>query len=144
VVLRERLLPPLWVIGLVLILPIMLAIAYGSVFGWTVGIIIMITGIALVLLFVHVTSPVVQVEADGSLRVGTARLPRPAIGTVEVLTSAQAREALNTDARYYVMLRPWYSKQVLRVSVTDPADPHIGWLISARKPSDFQLALAPA
>lgn len=144
VVLRERLLPPLWLMGLVLILPSMLAIAYGSVFGAVVGIVILVTGVVLLLLFVHVTSPVVHVHEDGSLSVGQATLPRSAMGGTAVLTSAQARQALNADARFFVMLRPWYSKQVLRVDVTDPDDPHVGWLVSVRRPDSFQLALASA
>jgi hypothetical protein len=142
--LRERLLPPLWLIGLILFLPVMLAIAYGSVFGHIVGIAILVSGIGIVLLFVYVTSPVVQVCADGSLQAGSAILPRSAIGETAVLTAAEARTALNADARFFVMLRPWYSKQVLRIDVTDPNDPHIGWLVSVRNPRDFQLAFVPA
>jgi hypothetical protein len=142
--LRERLLPPLWLIGLILFLPVMLAIAYGSVFGNVVGIAILVSSAGIVLLFVYVTSPVVQVRADGSLQAGSAILPKSAIGDMTVLTGAEARQALNADARFFVMLRPWYSKQVLRIDVADPDDPHIGWLVSVRNPRDFQLAFVPA
>ena len=46
----------------------------------------------------------------------------------------QAKDVMvHADARSYLLTRP-YVKQLVRIEVNDPADPHPAWLVSTRHP----------
>jgi hypothetical protein len=71
----------------------------------------------------------------GELRVGEARLPLRFTGTVEIFAANEKRKVLGTqlDPAAFVLHRGWVGP-VLRVQLTDPADPTPYWLFSTRRP----------
>jgi len=77
--------------------------------------------------------------ADGELRVGppgnTARLPLRFVGEVEWFSTEDKRRVLgpHLDPAALVVHRGWVGP-VLRVQLTDPADPTPYWLFSTRHP----------
>jgi hypothetical protein len=80
-------------------------------------------------------SPTVEVAA-GRLRAGHAEIPLELLGEAQVIPSRDERRdelGPRLDARAYVMLRSWIPTMV-RIAVTDPADPTPYWLISTRRP----------
>jgi hypothetical protein len=76
----------------------------------------------------------VKVEVrDGELRVGDAHLPLRFVGDVEVLPAQAKRKALGPELNptAFLVHRGWVGP-VLRVHLTDPADPTPYWLFSVR------------
>ncbi|HEU5469888.1 MAG TPA: DUF3093 domain-containing protein [Actinophytocola sp.] len=73
--------------------------------------------------------------ADGELRVADARLPLEFVGAVEWFPAEQKRRVLGPrlDPAAFVVHRGWVGP-VLRVQLTDPADPTPYWLFSTRHP----------
>lgn len=80
--------------------------------------------------------------ADGELRVGDARLPVEFIGRCDVVQASGKRRALgpDLDPAAFVLHRGWVGP-VVRVEVTDPADPTPYWVFSVRRPSELLAAL---
>jgi len=76
----------------------------------------------------------IRVTGD-ELRVGDAHLPLRFIGDVEVVGKDGKRKAMGPelDPAAYVMHRGWVGS-LLRVHLTDPADPTPYWVFSTRKP----------
>jgi hypothetical protein len=72
---------------------------------------------------------------DGELWVGDAHLPVNFAGEIEVLPAKGKRRALGPelDPAAFVVHRGWIGP-VVRVHLTDPADPTPYWLISTRHP----------
>ncbi|WP_344418858.1 DUF3093 domain-containing protein [Amycolatopsis minnesotensis] len=73
---------------------------------------------------------------DGpELRVGDAHIPLAFVGDVEVIGKDDKRKALGpeSDPAAFVVHRGWIGP-LLRLRLTDPADPTPYWLISTRKP----------
>lgn len=139
---RERLTPPWWVFLIGAIVPAMLGTAYGAAFGAWIGTVVFLVGVGLVITLLIRSAPVVAVTASGDLRAGRACLPRWAIASTECVDISDAHERLRSDPTAYLVLRPWYAKRVLMVTVGDPLDPHRHWYVSARAPEAFALALA--
>lgn len=83
--------------------------------------------------------------AEGSLDVGSARLPVSAIGSVLPLSAAQATALRGpaADATARMFLRPYISRGV-RVEVTDPDDPTPYWYVASRRPELLASALDAA
>lgn len=73
--------------------------------------------------------------ADGELFVGDAHLPLEFTGEVETFAAKDKRKVLGTqlDPRAFVLHRGWVGP-VVRVRVTDPADPTPYWVFSTRHP----------
>jgi hypothetical protein len=73
--------------------------------------------------------------ADGELYVGEAHLPLEFVGEVETFGAKDKRKVLgpHLDPRAYVLHRGWV-RPVVRVQVTDPADPTPYWVFSTRHP----------
>lgn len=73
--------------------------------------------------------------ADGELRVADARIPLALIGPVEILPVTAKRKALGPqlDPAAFVVHRGWVGP-LLRVQLTDPADPTPYWIFSTRHP----------
>lgn len=86
----------------------------------------------------------VQVK-DGELWAADAHLPLRFIGAVEKVTATGKRKALgpHLDPSAFVMHRGWVSTLV-RIQLTDPADPTPYWLVSVRKPDLLIEALKAA
>jgi hypothetical protein len=86
-------------------------------------------------------APIVAIE-DGMLRAGRASIDVQLTGAAEALHGEDARAARGTglDARAWTVLRPWVDG-VVRVALTDPADPAPYWLVSTRRPEVLAAAL---
>lgn len=80
--------------------------------------------------------------AGEELIVGPARLPLQHIGTVELVEPIGKRRAMGPelDPAAFVVHRPWVGP-LLRVELTDPADPTPYWLFSARRADELATVL---
>jgi hypothetical protein len=81
--------------------------------------------------------------ADDELWVLKAHLPLEFIGEIDVVPAEGKRRALgpDLDRKAYVMHRGWVGPLV-RVHLTDPADPTPYWLFSTRHPERLKAALS--
>ena len=139
---RERLVPHWWVWVIALGFVGCLAVAYGAALGTSAGALVGATAGALTIWLLWITSPTIVV--DGAfLTVAGAKLPRPCVGDVELLTRDRIRDLRGpgADARVFTALRPWSARDALLVAVTDPDDPHPAWLFSSRHPARAAEAL---
>lgn len=82
---------------------------------------------------------------DGELWAADAHLPVHFIGTAEVVTAERKRKTLGPelDPTAFVVHRGWVSTMI-RIEVTDPADPTPYWLVSTRRPGRLIEALQTA
>ena len=137
---RERLWPSWWVfLATALVIPASLLVFLPiSPFAGVVAAIVLYSAIVLALL---ATSPVIEVD-DGMLRVGRARIERSFIGAVTAHEKADAVAERGTrlDARAYLVLRGWIPG-VVRIEITDDADPTPYWLVSTKRPEGLATAL---
>ncbi len=140
---RERLVPPWWIFALAMILPAMVAIAYGSALQWWAGAVLFAIGAGAAIWLLWRTAPVIAVDESGALLVAGARLPREAQGPLRTVTLDDVDELLRGDARAFTALRPWYSRDALVIDVVDSNDPHTRWIFSVRDSKGFALALKP-
>ncbi|WP_136709792.1 DUF3093 domain-containing protein [Agromyces sp. H66] len=102
------------------------------------------TGVILYLAVVGsltITSPVVEVQ-EGMLRAGRAEISLAHTGEAIPSFDADARVERGTglDARAFLVIRGWV-RPVVRVPITDPADPTPYWLISTRRPNELAAAI---
>ena len=83
----------------------------------------------------------VQVR-DGVLRAGPAVLPLRCVGRVEVVDRRDKQAALGPelDPAAFVLHRAWVGPLV-RIEVTDPADPTPYWVLSVREPDRLLTSL---
>lgn len=140
----ERLWAPPWAWVLVPALVSVVAIAYGSAYGATVGALGLIAGTLIGWLALFAWSPVIRVD-DRVLRAGRARLPLRYAGDARPLVGVAFREELRAgDARSYVVIRPWATRSGVIVPVTDDEDPHPRWLVASRRPDTLAEALSTA
>jgi hypothetical protein len=129
----ERLVVPWWGWPLPLLAAVLLAaeihMGYPGVRSWLPY---LITVPLTVVMMLRLGRVKVEVR-DGELWVGDAHLPMRFIGDVEVLPARSKRKALGPelDPTAFVVHRGWVGP-VLRVHLTDPADPTPYWLFSAR------------
>ena len=79
---------------------------------------------------------------DGELRVGRAVLPLHHVGRADVVERRGKQAALGPelDPSAFVLHRGWVGPLV-RVEVTDPADPTPYWVFSVREPDRLITAL---
>jgi hypothetical protein len=137
---RERLWPAWWVfLATALVIPASLLVFLPiSEIAGVVSAIVLYGAIVVVLL---ATSPVIEVT-DGMLRVGRARIERSFIGAVSAHRGAEAtaERGVRLDARAYLVLRGWVSG-VVRIEITDEADPTPYWLVSSKNPERLAAAL---
>lgn len=137
---REVLRPAAWMyVAAAMIIPtVILTMApFNLVLGVVVGIAIYL---AIVIAMVF-SSPAI-VLTDSELRVGPAHIDRKFVGAVSAYSGSHAVNARGPglDARAWLYLRGWINP-VVRVDVTDPADPTPYWLFSTRKPEELVAAL---
>lgn len=137
---RERLWPGWWVfLATALVIPASLLVFLPiSQLAGIVSAVVLYAAIVVVLL---ATSPVIEVT-DGMLRVGRARIERSFVGTVTAheKTDAVAERGTRLDARAYLVLRGWVSG-VVRIEITDDADPTPYWLVSTKRPEELAAVL---
>lgn len=139
---RERLTVPAgyWVVGLVV--GVTTAVALGFYLGeaWAVGgAIATVVGVAAVLLWAGRTE--LAVDGEG-IRAGRSLLEWQYVGAVEALRGEEAQRVSGPDAdlRDFAVLRAWV-RPLVRVTVSDAADPHPHWLLSTRRPEEFVRAV---
>jgi hypothetical protein len=137
---RERLWPGWWVfLATALVIPASLLVFLPiSQLAGIVAAIVLYAAIIVVLL---ATSPIIEVT-DGMLRVGRARIERSFVGAVTAHEKADAVAERGTrlDARAYLVLRGWISG-VVRIEITDDADPTPYWLVSTKRPQELAAVL---
>ena len=140
---RERLWPAPWLfISTALVIPasLLVFLPINTTVGIVVAIVLYLGCAGLLLL----GSPVVEVT-DSHFAAGKARLPLSLVGAVEGFTADAARleRGQRLDARAYLLIRGWVDP-VVKVGVTDDADPAPYWLVSTRNPSSLAEALETA
>ena len=140
---RERLWPSWWVfLATALVIPASLLVFLPiSELAGIVSAVVLYAAIVVVLL---ATSPVIEVT-DGMLRVGRARIERSFLGAASAHSGADAVAERGTrlDARAYLVLRGWVPG-VVRIEITDPADPTPYWLVSTTRPEELAAVLDSA
>jgi hypothetical protein len=141
----ERLLPRWWVLVVVAIPVTMLAVAYGSAYGNGVGLAVGLIGGVIAGWLLWISAPVITMDAE-FLCAGSARLPTASIGGAELVDRAQIRalRGPGSDARVFVVLRPWSARDGVLVNLDDELDPHPAWLLSSRHPQRLLDAIAAA
>jgi hypothetical protein len=142
---RERLVPSWWAWLVMVAMVAMFAVAYGAAIDATVGWIIGGAGVLLLGAALVATAPIIQVD-DRVVRAGRARLPLMWVGAAEALdaTAAGLARTTQSDPRNYLVLRTWASPRAVRMTVTDPQDPHPVWLMSSRHPHRLAEAISAA
>ncbi|GAA4055391.1 MULTISPECIES: DUF3093 domain-containing protein [Agromyces] len=137
---RERLWPTPWIylISLLLIPSSILVLAPVSVPAGVVTGLLMYAAVAGSL---TLTAPVVEVSG-GEFRAGRARVPIEDVGTAVPAVGEDARVERGTglDARAHLVIRGWI-RDVVRVPITDAADPAPYWLVSTRHPNELAAAI---
>ncbi|RFA06445.1 hypothetical protein B7R54_18880 [Subtercola boreus] len=97
-----------------------------------------------IVLFLSLTSPIISVTHE-TLRAGQAAIPVEFTGETRSFLAGEAvlERGVHLDARAWLVIRGWISP-VVKVTVTDPADPVPYWLLSSRHPDRLEAALAEA
>lgn len=140
---RERLVPPWWLLLLLLLVfPASLLVFLPLSIEVGIGVAaVLYSAIALAL---WLGAPTVEVR-DGTLRAGRARIPVTDLGSAEALEGTAAKTAMRSawnPADHHV-ISPW-TKALVRVPVTDPADTTPAWIVSSRRPKALAAAIAAA
>lgn len=140
---RERLWPSAWVfISTALVVPasLLVFLPINAVAGVVVAI-VLYAGTVVILIVASPTIVVTKTEVVA----GRARLPIGFSGDAEVFRAAEAtlERGQRLDARAWLVIRGWVSP-VVKLPVTDPADPAPYWLISSRRPEQMAKAVATA
>lgn len=99
---------------------------------------------AVVVVLLVIGSPTIQVT-ETEIIAGRAQLPLTLVGEVAAYRDAQATEQRGPklDARAWLLIRGWISP-VVRIEVTDPADPTPYWVVSTRNPDALVAAIVGA
>ncbi|SDL74751.1 Protein of unknown function [Tessaracoccus oleiagri] len=128
-----------WVIGLGMVASISIAVlAYVDL--W-VGLLFSLFAVAAVV--VGLLSYTLRITvADGVLTVGRNRLEGEYVGEVAALRGPDADRILGpgADQRNFLATRP-YLRDVVRIDLADPADPHPSWLVGTRRPDELAAAV---
>jgi hypothetical protein len=140
---RERLLPSPWIyLAAGFLIPASLLVF--APISWVAGVVCALVLFGGSCLALVATSPVVEI-ADGEFRAGRARIPLSLTADPEGFRGAEAtaKRGPELDARAYLCLRGWIDP-IVRVHITDPADPAPYWVVSTRHPEDLVAALNTA
>ncbi len=137
---RERLMPTVWMyifIALVLPATLLVFLPISPPVGVAVAVLLYLGAIGSLIY----TAPVIAVDG-GEFRAGRARIPVSLLGEPVAFTDEEAtlERGRRLDARAYLCIRGWV-KPVVRVPVTDPADPAPYWLVSTRTPQKLIAAI---
>ena len=138
----ERLSVPLWwylpAVGVGVLLGAEIHMGYPGIRSW-IGYAVLVPLVIATMFWLGRVR--VQVT-DSELRVGEAALPLRFVGRTDIVAKADKRIALGPelDPAAFLMHRAWIGP-VVRVEVTDPADPRPYWVVSARDPEGLVAAL---
>ncbi|WP_347757266.1 DUF3093 family protein [Agrococcus sp. ProA11] len=140
---RERLVPPWWLLLLLLLIVPASLLVFLPV-SIEMGIAVAAVLYGAIALALWLAAPTIELR-DGSLRAGRARIPVSELGTAEALEGADAQAAMRAawDPADHHVISPW-TKSLVRVPVTDPADATPAWLVSSRRPKALAAAIAAA
>jgi hypothetical protein len=136
---RERLYAAPWLfVACALIMPAALAVFWPI--NITVGIVLAIVLYGLIIAALVGFAPVLEVT-DAEFRAGRANVEREFIGHVESFTGTEARmeRGQRLDARAWLLLRG--SLPIVKVPITDDADPVPYWIVSTRRPNELASVL---
>ncbi|WP_159601674.1 DUF3093 domain-containing protein [Agromyces humi] len=133
---RERLWPTPWIyIATLLLIPasILVLAPVSMPAGIATGLILYLATAGALSL----TAPVIEVR-DRTLHAGRATISLDQTGEAVAASGADARRERGTglDARAHLVIRGWVDP-VVRVPITDPADPAPYWLVSSRRPKEL-------
>lgn len=132
---RERLSVPAWMyLATALVIPAALIVFAPINFGVGVGCAIVLYG---AIVFALLAGAPTLVVTDAEFRAGRATIEREFVGEAEAFTGTAARDERGPrlDARAWLLLRGGIP--VVKVPVTDPADPVPYWLVSTRRPHEL-------
>lgn len=140
---HERLWPSAWMfLSTALVIPAsFLVLLPINPFAGIITAAVLYAGIVTLLL---VSAPKIEVTR-GELIAGRARLPLSFAGEPLVFDGEEARQERGPvlDARAWLVIRGWIPA-VVKIPVTDPADPAPYWLVSSRRPHDMATAVLEA
>ena len=140
---HERLWPSAWVfLSTALVIPASLLVFLPinpTAGAWTA--LVLYAGCVVTLI---ATSPVIEVT-DAQISAGRARLPVALAGVPEAFEKQEAtlERGQRLDARAWLVIRGWVSP-VVKIPVTDTADPAPYWLVSTRRPKRLADAIERA
>lgn len=105
------------------------------------GVVVGLIAVALGVVLFSYGNAAVRVAGD-TLWVGRHRLEGEWIDSAEALHGEDAATAVGVgaDQRDFLHTRP-YVKDLVRVKLADPADPHPHWLVSSRRATDLAAAI---
>jgi len=137
---REKLWPTPWIyIATLLLIPasILVLAPVSLPAGIATGVVLYVATAGSLTL----TAPVIEVQ-DRMLRAGRAEISLDHTGEAVAAFDADARIERGTglDARAFLVIRGWV-QPVVRVPITDPADPAPYWLLSSRRPKELAAAI---
>jgi hypothetical protein len=137
---REKLWPTPWIYlaSLLLVPASILVLAPVSMpAGIATGVILYLA----VITALSLTAPLIEVH-DGMLRAGRAEISLAYTGEAVPALDDDARIERGTglDARAFLVIRGWV-QPVVKVPITDPADPAPYWLLSSRRPKELAAAI---
>jgi hypothetical protein len=137
---RETLWPNPW-IYLAFFLEAPMVIMLLAPFSLPLGILLASVIFVVIAVTMTITSPRIEI-ADGRLRVGKASIGLEYVGAASAFTGthAVAERGPELDARAWTRFRAWIAP-VVRVDITDDADPTPYWLFSTRRPEQLVTVL---
>lgn len=136
---RERLYAAPWLfVACALVIPAALAVFWPI--NVTVGVVIAIVLYALIVAALVGFAPVLEVT-ETEFRAGRASVEREFIGHVEPFTGTEAslERGQRLDARAWLLLRG--ALPIVKVPITDEADPVPYWIVSTRRPNQLASVL---
>jgi len=137
---REKLWPTPWIyLATLLLVPasILVLAPVSLPAGIATGVVLYLAVVA----SLSMSAPVIEVH-DGMLRAGRATIALTYTGQAVPAFDAEARIERGTglDARAFLVIRGWV-QPVVKVPITDPADPAPYWLLSSRHPKELAAAI---
>jgi hypothetical protein len=108
----------------------------------TAGIIAAAVIFGIIATMLVLSTPRISVTPE-TLQVGRASIERRFVGTVRTYRGEEATAERGTrlNAMAFLCIRGWIDP-VVRIEITDPADPTPYWLASSRRPEELAAALA--
>ena len=140
---REKLWPAVWLyLATALVIPASILVFTPIDLRVGIAVAVVLYGACVAALIIG--APVVEVTSTEFIA-GRARLPLSLVGTAAGFSGLEARDERGPrlDARAWLLIRGWIDP-VVKVNVTDAADPAPYWLVSTRHPESVVAALQAA
>jgi len=140
---REKLWPAVWLyLATALVIPASILVFTPIDLRVGIAVAVVLYGACVAALIIG--APVIEVTSTEFIA-GRARLPLSLVGTAAGFSGLEARDERGPrlDARAWLLIRGWIDP-VVKVNVTDAADPAPYWLVSTRHPESVVAALQAA